>query len=745
MKADRVPVAPDAGLPLAERLARQLAQERAARQASETRLAGHLQELHDARLALEQARLEIRRSEDAERRLQRALWASGEAVWSWSSDDLRFRVEPYVDEHGRDVCVPALTKAELAAIVHVEDIETFRLTWRMHASGLRHDLDVAFRLQLPQGLRWVRARGRAVQRDRQNHALLVTGTIKDITEQREAEESLRLMAQAFTSTRDAIAVTDGEWRIQETNQAYSALCGLHGDELAGQAIAPRLTLPAGIEAELAGLGGWAGPAELHSLQGEAIPVEVNITPLSHFTESGRGYIVSLTDLREQMRAEARLARMALADALTELPNRAAIEQHLASRLTEATRRPFAIVFIDLDGFKEVNDSFGHEVGDQLLRAVARRLTGLLPDDALVGRWGGDEFVIVLGPDSGDNEVRSVAQIVLAALNQPIALDAHEVTVTPSIGAALSPRDGTDPGTLLRKADAAMYVAKERGRNGLSFYDPELDTDVQRRVRMQSLLRTDAERNGFTFVAQPKVDRDGHAVGVELLMRWSTAAFGNVSPVEFIPMAEKTGLIGLMGRHALHAAAQLVKRGQEAGHRFTVAVNLSPKQLLQRGLEQQLMVACQRAGITPDQLELEITESALVDNMTVVEPLLRRLRETGYSLALDDFGTGYSSLSYLRHLPFNKIKIDRSFVMDIDHDGRAAKLLAHMVQLCAALGMSTVAEGVETQAQFEALRALGVQEFQGYHFARPMPVEQWLQQLGPVPAVGPSSPLDSPAA
>ncbi|MGY0195096.1 putative bifunctional diguanylate cyclase/phosphodiesterase [Leptothrix sp. BB-4] len=690
------------------------------------------EQLREARAALEQAHGEIERCRESERRLQRALWASGEAVWSWSADDQLFRIEPYVDEKGARVEVPALNKTELGERVHAEDIETFRLTWRMHASGLRHDLDVAFRLHLPQGLRWVRARGRAVQRDRQNHALLVTGTVKDITEQREAEESLRLMAQAFTSTRDAIAVTDGDWRIQETNQAYSSLCGLSADELAGQVVGDRLPLPAGVEAELLERGGWSGPAELRSRQGEAIPVEVNITPLSHFTDSGSGYIVSLTDLREQIRAEARLARMALADALTELPNRSAIEQHLAARLGDASSN-FAVIFIDLDGFKEVNDSFGHDVGDQLLRAVARRLTALLPQDALVGRWGGDEFVIVLGPGSGDNEVRAVAQVVLAALNQPVALEGHEVTVTPSIGAALAPRDGADPGTLLRKADAAMYVAKERGRNGLAFYDPELDTDVQRRVRMQSALRTDAERNGFTFVAQPKVDRDGQAVGVELLMRWSTPAFGNVSPVEFIPMAEKTGLIGLMGRHALHAAAQLVKRGQEGGHRFTVAVNLSPKQLLQRGLEQQLMVACQRAGIAPDQIELEITESALVDNMAVVEPLLRRLREIGFTLALDDFGTGYSSLSYLRHLPFNKIKIDRSFVMDIDHDSRAARLLAHMVQLCAALGMSTVAEGVETQAQFEALRELGVQEFQGYHFARPMPVDQWLAQLETVAA------------
>jgi EAL domain-containing protein (putative c-di-GMP-specific phosphodiesterase class I) len=318
----------------------------------------------------------------------------------------------------------------------------------------------------------------------------------------------------------------------------------------------------------------------------------------------------------------------------------------------------------------------------------------------------------------------MAQGAIAALSVPFSIGAHSVSLTPYMGAVLAPRDGGTPVELLRKVDLATCAAREQGANGLAFFDQRLEGDAQRRVRMFSQLRLDAERNAFSFVAQPKVDGSARAVGAELLMRWPTAAFGMVSPVEFIPLAEKLGLIGLMGRHALHAAARLAARCRAAGQVLPVAVNLSPRQVLQAGLDRQLLLACERVGIGPELLEVELTESALLAGLDVVKPVLQRLRRHGFALALDDFGTGYSSLSYLRHLPFSKVKIDRSFVLDIEHDDRALRMLDPMVRLCEVLGMSTVAEGVETAAQFEALRGLGIQEFQGYHFARPMPLDDW---------------------
>jgi EAL domain-containing protein (putative c-di-GMP-specific phosphodiesterase class I) len=288
----------------------------------------------------------------------------------------------------------------------------------------------------------------------------------------------------------------------------------------------------------------------------------------------------------------------------------------------------------------------------------------------------------------------------------------------------------------------MYAGKERGEPFV-YFDSSMDIDAQRRVRMISLLRIDTDRNGFRFVAQPKVDASGRAVGAELLMRWTTEAFGSVSPVEFIPLAEKVGLIKMMGRHAAYAAAQLASNCAEMGFELPVAVNLSPKQLLEPELEGLLLRACKRHGIEHSMLELELTESALEHNKSVVTALLHRLRSHGFSLALDDFGTEYSSLSYLRHLPFNKIKIDRSFVMDIDSDPLAARLLESIVKMCKALGKRTVAEGVETPAQLAALTAMGVDEFQGYHFARPMPVDDWLEVLRQAGSQLPILPLPKP--
>ncbi|HOB95741.1 MAG TPA: bifunctional diguanylate cyclase/phosphodiesterase [Aquabacterium sp.] len=376
----------------------------------------------------------------------------------------------------------------------------------------------------------------------------------------------------------------------------------------------------------------------------------------------------------------------------------------------------------------MNDSYGHDSGDQILLAVGQRMRKSLPEDAFLARWGSDEFLVVLPQGSGDTEVRNSAQIVLAALAGRFDIGPHEVRITPTIGAVLAPQDGDEFSVLMRKADSAMYAGKDRGRNGLVFFDSSLDSDAQRRVRMTSLLRIDTDRNGFRFVAQPKVDASGRPAGAELLMRWTTEAFGSVSPVEFIPLAEKVGLIQLMGRHAAHAAAQLAAASAELGHQLPVAVNLSPKQLLQPGLDGLLLHACRRYNVAPAMLELELTESALVHNMDIVTPMLHRLRSLGFSLALDDFGTGYSSLSYLRHLPFDKVKIDRSFVMDIERDPAATRLLESIVQLCKVLGMRTVAEGVETAQQLATLQAMGVDEYQGYHFARPMPVDEWLALL-----------------
>jgi diguanylate cyclase (GGDEF)-like protein len=666
-----------------------------------------------------------------EQRVKLALWASGESVWEWDAATDRVKVDL-----AEGAALPRIGTREGISLeafferAHVDDRAAIRLAWQLHLRGAHPDIDVCFRVQADHGnCRWLRVRGRALGRDAGGKVCRALGTLQDVTAQRDAEESLRLMAHAFASTRDAMAVVDPHWLVLEINEALVRLAGDDSGIQPGLDLRQWLPLDDAVLPTVLAEGAWRAELDFRADgQGSTVPVEVSITAVRANDEARpHSFLVALHDLRERRLAEARLRHMAMVDELTGLPNRLASQLRIDEGLAVADAQ-FGILLIDLDSFKEINDSYGHDSGDRILVAVGLRLRKALPEDAFLARWGSDEFLVVLPQGSGDTEVRASAQIVLAALAGRFELDLQEVRITPTIGAVLVPQDGQTFSALMRKADSAMYAGKDRGRNDLVFFDSSLDNDTQRRVRMTSQLRIDTDRNGFSYVAQPKVDAEGRPLGAELLMRWNTEAFGQVSPVEFIPLAEKVGLIQVMGRHAAHAAAQLAAACTELGHLLPVAVNLSPKQLLQSGLDSMLLQACRRYNVAPAMLELELTESALVHNMDIVAPMLHRLRHHGFSLALDDFGTGYSSLSYLRHLPFDKVKIDRSFVMDIERDPMASRLLESIVQLCKVLGMRTVAEGVETAQQLALLQAMGVDEYQGYHFARPMPVDDWLALL-----------------
>lgn len=444
------------------------------------------------------------------------------------------------------------------------------------------------------------------------------------------------------------------------------------------------------------------------------------------------------DLTERKRAEAQIHHLAFYDALTELPNRRFLVEQLRKALLNSTRSQLlgALLFIDLDHFKELNDTQGHEVGDELLRLVAHRLVGAVRQTDTVARLGGDEFVVMLEGLHADSreaavEAERVAQKILDALNEPYSIGTHPYRGTPSIGIALFNGECEGVDALLRHADLAMYQAKSAGRNTMRFFDASMQAAVEQRVALEANLRDGLLRGELRLHVQPQVDMEGRVIGAEALVRWAHPLRGLLGPAEFITLAEATGLILPLGRWVLErACAQLAQWAHaEETAALTLAVNVSAHQFRDPGFVEQVLAVLAHSGARPSCLKLELTESVLADNLAEVTDKITRLRSHGVAFSLDDFGTGYSSLGYLKHLPLDQLKIDASFVRDVFQDPSDATLVRIIITLARELGLSVIAEGVETDEQRRFLADHGCGLFQGYLFSRPMPIEtfgDWLQ-------------------
>ncbi len=442
-------------------------------------------------------------------------------------------------------------------------------------------------------------------------------------------------------------------------------------------------------------------------------------------------------LRNTLAAKAYQDRLAYYDALTGLPNRRMFMDRLVWSLQHVKRdtsKSGAVLHIDLDRFKQINDTLGHRVGDGLLKGVAQRLlqqvravdtvsvmTGDEPQMSL-SRLGGDEFTVLLPEMTRAENAAQVARRILTALEEPFRVDGHEVFVTPSIGIAVFPDDGADIDTLLKHADVAMYHAKQRGRNTYEFYSGEMNARALERLSLENQLRRALERDELLLVYQPKVDvRGGRIVGAEALLRWIHPELGTVSPQEFIPLAEEAGLIVALGEWVLHMACQQNKAWQTAGLGDTrIAVNVSSRQFGEARLMQTIQKALQRSGLAPEYLTLELTENMLMDNARENLEALHQIKDMGIKLSIDDFGTGYSSLSYLKQFPLDELKVDRSFVSPIQTEADDAPIVTAIIAMAHSLGLSVVAEGVETEAQLAFLRARNCDVYQGYLCSKPIP-------------------------
>lgn len=551
----------------------------------------------------------------------------------------------------------------------------------------------------------------------------------DISERRASAERDQLAQKVFTHTPTGIVFTDESHRILSINPATTQMTGYEPFELNGHTVFGLINTEdpqaAGtLQEDLDLRGTWSGELEITKKSGDNFPVGIRISRVDD-PHSGQPahYIWILADITERRQAEAQMRHIAQHDALTGLPNRLALLMRLGQLLPEARRHDWriAIMFLDLDRFKIINDTLGHQVGDELLREVACRLSHVVRETDFVARLGGDEFVIILPGIAGPSDAAIVASKIIGSLAQAIEAEGHELHTSPSIGISVFPDDGADGDTILKNADTAMYHAKGSGRNNYQFFAADMNKATTERLDIERKLRHAIARNELALSFQPQFKASSsQPTGVEALVRWHHPTDGIISPARFIPVAEETGIIVEIGEWVLINACREMQRWIERGLKpIRVAVNVSARQLRRRDFCEIVAGALAESGLPAELLELEITESSVMENPDEAIEILERLGRMGVSLAIDDFGTGYSSLAYLKLFPIDHLKIDRSFVADIEVDLNDRAIAFGTIALAHSLGLNVIAEGVETEDQLELLRTNGCDEVQGYLFSKPL--------------------------
>ncbi|NWG31286.1 MAG: EAL domain-containing protein [Rhodocyclaceae bacterium] len=562
-------------------------------------------------------------------------------------------------------------------------------------------------------------------------------SFRDITRRVTDESRLQLAAQVFASSLDAIFVTDPEMTLIDVNPACERLTGLAREELTGKHVYDVLTdmvsrehFGAQVEAALQSQGYWDGEAWHRNRAGNTLPCQASLVRVLDNQGGLLHYIGFFKDLSETVNAKKRIEELAYTDALTGLPNRLLLNERIEFALGLAHREKigFALLFLDLDRFKQINDSLGHMFGDRVLVCVAERIKDCLRQVDTAARLGGDEFLILLHKtDARGAEI--IARRILNSLSQPFVLDDFSFTLTCSIGIALYPDDGETMDDLIKNADAAMYHVKERGRAGFRFYQRQMNVGLLSRMKidhaMRQALANPTPESRFQLHYQPQIRFSDNAItGVEALLRWHDAELGDIPPAQFIQIAEESGVIVSIGNWVLDAAVAQCAAWHAKGMALTMAINVSPLQFQQADFVERVGQTLKKYALPPHLLELELTESILIQD---VEDALRRLEalaSLGVQLAIDDFGTGYSSLSYLKRFPIHRLKIDRSFIQDLPDVESDTAIVNAIIQLANALRLGVIAEGVETAAQQDFLIAAGCQEYQGYLCTPALPAEEF---------------------
>ncbi|WP_336368188.1 bifunctional diguanylate cyclase/phosphodiesterase [Marinobacter sp. C2H3] len=565
----------------------------------------------------------------------------------------------------------------------------------------------------------------------------------DLARQEHDAAEIRKFSKAIEQSPSSVLICDRQWQIEYANQKFSqltgfeakAILGKHPAELTDGRVDKRESrqLWQSIRLQVQRVGVWQGEVNSIRRSGDRFWEQLIVTPIKDASGDVTGYLILGEDISIRKRYEQQLLRQANYDILTGLPNRMLALDRLKLALAQARRENslVGVMFLDLDNFKHINDTLGHDAGDNLLIEAARRISSCLRGTSTVARLGGDEFLVILPGLTGAEASSQVAERILQTFSSPYMLNGQEVFVTTSIGIAIFPTDSDNSGTLLQHADAAMYQAKHKGKSAFAHFAPEMTEVSHERLQMESRMRRALELREFELYYQPIVNTDtGQLHGAEALLRWNNPSMGMVMPDRFIPLAEETGMIIPIGEWVIEQACRAAVYWRSlVGRDIGISVNVSPRQFRDPGFTGVVLDVLGRTGLDPTLLELEITERLLLDNSIETAEILRQLDQAGVRLSVDDFGTGYSALSYLKSYPFDTLKIDKSFVQDVLKEPEDASLVRAIINMAHSLGLAVVAEGVEEEAQTHFLRHEGCDLSQGYFYARPQPeadFERWLE-------------------
>ncbi len=672
---------------------------------------------------------ELKQSERNFKRAQRVVY-----MGSWQLD-LRHNELTWSDEayamfglpHGQPVSYELFLNC-----VHPDDRKMLDDAWQAALRGAPYDIE--HRIVVNGQIKWVRETAE-MDFDPAGLPTAAFGTVRDITRRKHTEDSLRLAASVFEGSGEAILVTDAEVRILSVNQAFTRMSGYTLDEVKGKS--PRILSSGKHDAEFYRAmweainrdGFWQGEIWDRHKGGRIYPMMMTVSAIRGESGEVTNYMSIASDISERKEAEKNIHALAYYDVLTGLPNRSLLRDRIEQMVAAAhrDRKKFALLFVDLDRFKYVNDTLGHAMGDRLLQVVAQRLLECARAGDTVSRIGGDEFIVLLRETDADGAAL-VAEKILKSFATVSEIEGISISTNGSIGISIYPDHAVDADALIKNADAAMYFAKQEGRNNFQFYRPELNFQAQHLFSMEADLRLALERNEFILHYQPQLDlTSGKVCGAEVLVRWNHPQKGLISPAEFIPVAEETGQILPLGEWVLRTAcAQLAAWRRQGMAAFPVSVNLSVRQLRQAHLAQLVVAVLEEAQLQPGDLELELTESIMLGDALAAMAFLTRMHELGVRLAIDDFGTGFSSLSYLKRMPLDRLKIDQSFVRDLETDESDAAIVRSIISLGHSFKLRVIAEGVETQEQMDFLRVHGCDEIQGYYFCRPLLADEFAQ-------------------